>query len=57
MQPKIHGTFSQHDAMELSSTPEELRQEIVSSDKVTTGPEVDETKEDYKDVQTKRLIT
>ena len=43
-----------HDAIEaLLSAPEELREEIVSSDKPMTAPEVVETKANYDDAQTK----
>jgi hypothetical protein len=43
-----------HDAIEaLLSAPEELREEIVSSDKPMTAPEVVEAKNNYNDAQTK----
>lgn len=43
-----------HDAWEaILSAPEELREEIVSSDKPMTAPEVNETKANYNDAQTK----
>jgi hypothetical protein len=43
-----------HDTLDiLLSTPEELREEIVSSDKPMTAPEVVETKANYNDAQTK----
>lgn len=42
-----------HDAIEaLLSAPEELREEIVSSDKSMTASEVDETKNNYNDART-----
>jgi hypothetical protein len=42
-----------HDAVEaLLSAPEELREEIVSSDKPMTASEVDETKNNYNDART-----
>jgi len=43
-----------HDAIEaLLSAPEELREDIVSSDKPMTAPEVVEAKNNYNDAQTK----
>ena len=58
---RIRKTFSDcttknfsHDTLKaLLSTPEELREEIVSSDKPMTAPEVVEAKTNYNDVQTK----
>ena len=42
-----------HDAIEaLLSAPQELREEIVSSDKSMTASEVDETKNNYNDART-----
>ena len=45
--------FSRHAWESLLSAPEELREEIVSSDKPMTAPEVVEAKTNYNDVQTK----
>lgn len=57
---RIRKTFSDcttknfsHDTLKaLLSTPEELREEIVSSDKHMTAPEVNETKFNYNDART-----
>ena len=47
------GNFS-HDTLDvLLSAPEELREEIVSSDKPMTAPEVVEVKNNYNDAKTK----
>jgi len=57
---RIRKTFSDcttknfsHDTLKaLLSAPEELREEIVSSDKPMTAPEVNETKANYNDART-----
>ena len=51
--PRGAKNFSQHVMMELLSTPEELREEIVSSGKPVTVSEVKEAKTNYNDVQNK----
>jgi hypothetical protein len=50
-----HGTqnFSRHALEAILSAPEELRQEILSSDKPVTVSEVKEAKTNYNDVKTK----